>query len=52
MVSATGKRSAAPSPPSQWRAPALLIGLSVIPILAGALGRIVYVRLYPKGKAE
>jgi uncharacterized membrane protein YraQ (UPF0718 family) len=31
-----------------WR-----MALSVpIPILAGALGRIVYVRLYPKGKAE
>jgi uncharacterized membrane protein YraQ (UPF0718 family) len=31
-----------------WR-----IALSVpIPILAGALGRIVYVRLYPKGRAE
>ena len=31
-----------------WR-----IALSVpIPILAGALGRIVYVRLYPKGEAE
>ena len=31
-----------------WR-----IALSLpIPILAGALGRIVYVRLYPKGRAE